>query len=195
MRPFVPALFVACLLGTVATAPADAATIRYAATLTGGQEVPANPSTGTGSVTVRIVDNETMIVALTFAGLTGSTTVAHIHAGAFGFNGPVMTTTPSFEGFPVGVTSGGYDASVDLLLASSYNPAFVTGHGGVPQARAAFLATLASGGAYFNLHSTAYPGGELRGQLALVPLPAGAALLALALAALGGAAALRRRAA
>src|SRR5439155_23025204 len=44
---------------------------------------------------------------------------------------------PDISGFPLGVTSGTYDNTLDLTLASSYNPVFVTDEGGVPQAEAA----------------------------------------------------------
>ena len=42
----------------------------------------------------------------------------------------VATTTPTFPGFPPGVTSGTYDNTLDTSLASAFNPAFVTDHGG-----------------------------------------------------------------
>jgi hypothetical protein len=67
------------------------------------------------------------------------------------------------------VTSGTYDNTLDLTQASSYNPAFVTAEGSVPNAEAALLAGIAAGEAYLNIHSTVVPGGEIRGFLALVP--------------------------
>jgi hypothetical protein len=48
----------------------------------------------------------------------------------------VATTLPTFAGFPLGVTSGTYINTLDLTLASSYNPAFVTANGGsMPHAK------------------------------------------------------------
>jgi hypothetical protein len=47
---------------------------------------------------------------------------------------------------------------------------------------------------YVNIHSTFRPGGEIRGQIVVVPEPAGFALVGLGLVALGTAARLRRRA-
>src|SRR5262249_10918988 len=88
-------------------------------------------------------------------------------------------TTPTFTGFPLGVTSGTYDHTFDTLSASSYNPAYVTAHGGTAAgAEAALAACLSAGGAYLNIHSTVDPGGEIRGfltpdnDLALTNIPA-----------------------
>ncbi len=174
----------------LAVGPASAATVTYRAALTGAAEVPPNPSPGTGAVTVDIVDGLVMTVSVSFADLLGPSTVAHIHNAPAGVNGPVMTTTPSFPGFPAGVTSGVYAGSFDLMAAGSWNPAFLNTYPDIDSARLAFLAALADGSAYFNLHSTVYPGGELRGQLAPIPLPATALLM---LAAFGLLGALRRR--
>ena len=53
-----------------------------------------------------------------------------------------------------------------MTLASSYNPAFVTAHGGtVAGAEADLLAGLKAGQAYLNIHSSTFPGGEIRGFL------------------------------
>jgi hypothetical protein len=72
------------------------------------------------------------------------------------------------------VTSGTYDMTLDLTSSSSYNPAFVTAEGSVATAEAALLAGIAAGDAYLNIHTTIYPGGEIRGFLepASVPEPA-----------------------
>ena len=102
----------------------------------------------------------------------------------------VATTVPTFPGFPLGVTSGTYDQMFDMTLASSYNPAFITAHGGtVASAEAALAASLADGTAYLNIHTTVRPGGEIRGfLLQSVPEPSGLILLGIgsfALTALG----------
>jgi hypothetical protein len=133
-----------------------------------------------------------MRVRVTFSGLLGDTTASHIHAAtAIPGTGTAMvaTTTPTFPGFPLGVTSGTYDQTFDMALASSYNPAFITANGGtVASAEAALAASLADGTAYLNIHTTVVPGGEIRGFLQVVPEPSGLILLgigSLALTALG----------
>ena len=169
-----------CLFAAAATA----APIVYVADLTGASESPPTGSPGTGSAIV-IIDPvaHTMSVHVVFSGLLGTTTASHIHcctAAPGTGNAMVATVTPTFTGFPGGVTSGTYDHTFDLTLASSWNPAFVTAKGGIDAAEAALVAGLAAGEAYLNIHSTVAPGGEIRGFL-VVPEPASLALLGIAL--------------
>lgn len=183
---------------SLATTQAQAAILVYAAILNGASEAPPNASAGTGLATVTIDTTlTTMRVQATFSGLTGNTTAAHIHgptllpgAGTAG----VITTTPSFVGFPLGVTSGSMDQTFDMTLAGSYNAAFITANGGTTAgAFTALQNSLNARTAYFNVHTSAFPGGEIRGFLATTaPEPT-----ALVLMGLGGVAALtlrRRRA-
>ena len=174
---FVASFAVATFL--VLSAPTVCAdTLTFTANLTGALEVPSNGSTGTGFAMV-VVDTtaNTMQVNVTFSGLSSGTTASHIHcclASPFltGSNVGVATTTPTFTGFPLGVTSGTYSHLFDLTLASSYNPAFVTAEGGtVSGAEAALLTGIEGGETYLNIHTTNFPGGEVRGFLAQVPEP------------------------
>ena len=54
-----------------------------------------------------------------------------------------------------------------------------------PQAEAALIAGIEDGQSYFNIHTTAFPGGEIRGQLEPTPLPAALPLFATGLGGLG----------
>jgi hypothetical protein len=166
----------------------------YTAPLLGSSEVPPNASPGNGTTTVTIdFDLFTMRVEASFADLIGTTTASHIHCCvAPGTNAGVATQLPSFTGFPLGVTSGTYDHTFDMALASSYNPSFITANGGtVSTAFNALVAGLDGGMAYLNIHTSVYGGGEIRGLLTPVPEPQ---TLALMLAGLGGLAwATRRR--
>jgi len=160
---------------------AEAVPIIYTTTLTGPAESPPNASPGTGFGEVDFdLAAHTMIVKMTFSGLLAGTTASHIHSPtALPGEGTaaVATTVPTFPGFPLGVTSGTYERSFDTSAASTYNPAFVTANGGsVPAAEAALAASLAARTAYLNIHTTMFPGGEIRGFLA-VPEPATLLLL------------------
>jgi hypothetical protein len=164
---------------------AQATPITYAAALSGPAEAPPNASPGTGFAVV-VIDTATnyLSVDVSFSGLIGNTTASHIHCctavpgtGAVG----VATQLPTFVGFPLGVTSGFYFNTFDLALASSWNPAFVAANGGTPlTAEAALAAGLVADRAYLNIHSTVFPGGEIRGFLtpvAGVPEPGSMILL------------------
>jgi len=170
---------------------AQAAPITFVADLTQGLEVPPTGSPGTGSATV-VLDTtaNTMHVDVTFSGLTSGTTASHIHcclASPFqtGANVMVATTTPTFPGFPLGVISGTYDMSFNLLDPGTYNPAFVTSafnpSGTIAGAEAALVAGIENGETYLNIHTTNFMGGEIRGFLVPAPEPASLVLLGSAL--------------
>ena len=183
----------------LSSASAASATITvYTTTLSGPAEAPPNSSPGTGSATVTIDDVlNTMRVQITFsdlvattaAGAPSGTTAAHIHAPTptpFTGTAGVATTLPTFPGFPLGVRSGSYDTLFDLLTASTYNTNYINANGGtVAGARAAFLAALASGTSYVNIHTNAFPGGEIRGFLRPVPEPATWAMMLIGFGAMG----------
>lgn len=180
-----PVLALVCFCAT----PAQATTITYGAFLSGPNESPPNasPGTGFGLVTIDDVLN-TMTIDIVFSGLvlTGSgTTASHIHCcTAIPGTGTasVATTVPFFPGFPIGVRSGTYNNTFDLLSPSTWNPAFVTANGNSLQVtRNVFLAGLAGGTTYLNIHSGTFGGGEIRGFLQVVPEPATISLLGLGL--------------
>jgi hypothetical protein len=159
------------------SAPATHASVfTFTAVLSGPQEVIPNTSPGTGFAVVTL-DNflHTLDVNVTFADLEEGTTASHIHcctavAGTGGAG--VATMTPRFTDFPLGVTSGTYSRSFDTTDVATYNAPFVTASGGTAaQAEAALLLGMLDGKAYFNIHTTAFPGGEIRGFLTEVPEP------------------------
>jgi hypothetical protein len=176
---------------TYSAPPAHAVPITYFADLSGAAESPPNASPGTGFAQVIIdIAAHTLQVTATFSDLLGTTTAAHIHcctATAGTGTAGVATQTPSFVGFPLGVTSGSYSSPVfDLTVAGSWNAAFIAANGGtIAAAEAALALGLAAGEAYFNIHTTVVPGGEIRGFLAPTPLPTALPLFVTGLGALG----------
>jgi hypothetical protein len=181
--------------------PTYAIPVLLGTTLSGANEVPVvnSPGTGQALVTVDAAAN-TLLVNVTFSGLTAPTSAAHIHCCApLGTNAPVATTVPAFPGFPLGVTSGTYSQTLDLTSAGSYRGGlspggFIDQNGGsVAAAEAVFIAGLLAGNTYLNIHTTANPGGEIRGQLQRVPEPASVLLVVVGLLGLGASAALTTR--
>ncbi|HEX2486553.1 MAG TPA: CHRD domain-containing protein [Myxococcota bacterium] len=149
----------------------------------------AQGATGSGSTTITLdtVAN-TLRVEATWSGLSGGTTVMHLHcctASPGTGTANVATTVPSFPNFPTGVMAGSYDMTFDLGADGTYNPAFITANGGTAAgAAAALIAGLDAGTEYLNVHSETFQGGEIRG-FPVVPEPATGTLLLVALAALG----------
>jgi hypothetical protein len=178
---------------------AAAAPIVFTANLDGPSEVPPNASPATGLAFVTIDEAaHTMRVDVVFDGLLAPNAAAHIHvidgpgdSILLDTLGPVATTTPTFSGFPTGTTSGVFDQTFDMTLAASYRAGWVTDSGGIiAGAEAALFAGIVDGRGYFNIHSTAFPGGEIRGFLQPVVTPEPASIL---LFASGAAAVLLRR--
>jgi hypothetical protein len=181
------------LLTVVLPVPAGwAATTVLSANLSQANEVPPTGSPGTGTAIVTLdTTAQTLQVQETFSGLESGTTASHIHcclASPFlpGVNVGVATTVPTFPGFPLGVTSGTYNMTFDLTMASTYNPAFVTAQGGIVAGAEAALGTaLLAGETYINIHTSMFPNGEIRGFLAAVPEPATWVMMLIGFAGLG----------
>lgn len=157
----------------------------YIFNIDGATEIPANASPGTGFAKVTFdLDLSMMRVEASFSGLLGNTTAAHIHCCDFMPDGRagVATMTPSFTGFPLGVTAGSMDQTFDMTLASSYRAQFLTANGdSVSNALNSLLGGLDSGMAYFNIHTSSFQPGEIRGLAQLVPEPTSGLLVLIGL--------------
>ena len=107
-------------------------------TLTGAQEVPANTSTASGSSNIRVAPDRSVTGGVRYTGMVA--TVAHIHEAPVGANGPVIV--------PLVQTAAGMFA---VPAGTVLTP---------PQ-----YASYQAGNLYVNVHSAAYPAGEIRAQL------------------------------
>ena len=138
--PIRSVLAAAALSAGLLATPAFAEMLNFHATLTGGEEVPANDSAGTGMVEATF-DTDTKIFrwTITYEGLTGDATAAHFHGPAApGENaGPVVP----IEGALASPIEG--EATLDETQVSD----------------------MQGGMWYFNVHTAQYPDGELRGQV------------------------------
>jgi hypothetical protein len=151
---------------------APTAMVRFVASLDGASENPPNDSPGTGTATVEIdTAARTLTIRIDLAGLTGRTTAAHIHcctadrgSGMIG----IAVTPVTLTGFPFGVTSGSYEQRFDLTNSSIYTLNFIAnfGSGSTEGTEAALIAGIQAGKAYVDIHSIAFPAGEIRGFLA-----------------------------
>jgi hypothetical protein len=162
---------VVCLLAGVAQAQHRAS--RVSASLSGDNEVPAVSTTAGGQFKADIDDAAQAVdYELTFSGLRGNVTMAHIHFGQPFANGGVMvwlcgtTVQPGPAGTPTcpaagGTVTGTVDAA-DIQQVGGNPPG---SQGIAPGEFAEMVAAIRKGLAYVNVHSSTSPGGEIRGQI------------------------------
>jgi hypothetical protein len=147
------------LAGELVASSAQAQAI-FTGALDGATVNPPNASPATGA-TEATVDEDELLVEISFSGLTGTTTGSHLHCCATPpANAGVAVFYPSFPG---GVTSGVYANTFDLASTGTYFASFLTANGGTAAgATAALLSGMEDGRAYTCVHTTVFPGSEIR---------------------------------
>lgn len=154
-----------------AIAPQAQAIDYYRAVSSGPSEATPNPSPGY-SIGHLELDGTMLRANIPFADLVSGTIGAHIHCCTTDSFTGTAGVAIGFDDFPSGATSGFYTRLFDLTDASIYDPAFLTAFGGTAAgASAALLDGLSEHTAYVNIHTTQYPGGEIRGFLVAAPIP------------------------
>lgn len=134
--------------------------VRFRATLAGSEEVPpvTTAATGTSEFTLSRT-NDTLFVNVTVNALT-NVRFGHFHTGARGANGAVvafLVDPPTLAGAQNGRIGKQFITAANLTGTLANQPL------------SALIDQMRAGNIYVNLHTDANPGGEVRGQVALVP--------------------------
>lgn len=136
------------MVGFAAPTHAQGSDMMLSATLSGAQEVP-NPGDpdGTGTAMITLRANNEVCWDMKVSAITLPAAAAHIHEGAPGVAGPVVVplSAPDANGMAMGCTNA--DAAVAERIRQ--NP----------------------GGFYVNVHTSDFPAGAVRGQLAMGAAP------------------------
>ncbi|AYA37906.1 CHRD domain-containing protein [Hymenobacter oligotrophus] len=144
MKRFSTMLLLAGLMATAACNDSNdddntPTTMQASATLNGSQEVPANNSAATGTMTGTYdKSTRTLTYTVTYQGFTPA--AGHIHQAPPGQNGGVIVPFSSVATSPIRGTATLTEADAASLMA---------------------------GNTYVNLHSSTYPNGEIRGNITL----------------------------
>lgn len=138
MRRLRTSMLLTCLCSALAFSAAQGEVV-FSAVLSGANEVPPNASPGVGTAVLTLNDAQTEVsFHIEFSGLLGTETAAHFHNAPPGTNGSVVF------GLPLGSPKDGVwavgPAEVAMLMAEEV---------------------------YVNVHTTSFPGGEIRGNLAI----------------------------
>lgn len=152
----------ALALVLVLSTQASAQTITLTANLNGGEETPASLNTGAvGTVEVSVdATNREVAVTLRVFNLPTPATAGHIHIGSKGTPGPtVLNFPPSLVGrtgdftmvFRLGDTAGVFNARAAIGIHTIDDA----------------IQAIVGGNSYVNVHTTQFPGGEIRGQLTI----------------------------
>jgi hypothetical protein len=158
---------VAGLLGVVAAAVAGGGARDVREHLTGYEETPLTLSTtGFGDLRAKVRDNE-IKYRLTYGQLEGDVTQSHIHLGREAITGGVSAFLCSnLSNGPAGTQAcpGPHDGTIEGTIKADdvIGPA---GQGINPGEFAELLRAIRAGATYANVHSTKYPGGEIRAQI------------------------------
>ncbi len=141
---------------------------RIEARLKGYQEVPAVSSVASGRFKATLdAASGSIAYELSYSGLEGTVTMSHIHLGQHGVNGGVMVwlcqTATNVD--PTALSPSCPQSGTVSGVIQAANVIGPSGQGVAAQEFAEMVAALRAGVAYVNVHSSKFPGGEIRGQL------------------------------
>jgi len=160
------------LLGLGSFALADGGSKNVRGQLIGYQEVPSVSTAASGEFDARIVDDSTIEYSLSYTDLEGAVQQAHIHFGQLSVNGGISVFLCSNLGNgPAGTQPcPAPPTTITGTIVAADVSAVPAAGGAVTQGIAAgefaeLLAAIRAGATYANVHSTRWPGGEIRAQL------------------------------
>jgi len=136
--------------------------------LIGYQEVPAVSTVARGDFHARISNDNTMIAyELSYSGLEGDVQQAHIHFGQHSVNGQIVVflCTNLGNGPPGTQACPAPPATITGVLAAADMIGLAAGQGIEAGEFAELLRAVRAGATYVNVHSTKFPGGEIRAQI------------------------------
>lgn len=160
------------LISTVA-ATADESTLVMRANLSGFNEVIPKATMATGTFKAKASGGK-IFFTLTYSNLTTPAFMAHYHFAQPGVNGGIfiwlcgLPGTPAHQTCPPGTAASGPATVTGTITASDIQPLNTPGPtdqdvsaGDMGTA----LRIVESGDAYVNVHTSRFPGGEIRGQV------------------------------
>ena len=146
------------------------------AKLTGYEEVPAVSSLNArGKIKLKIKNSTSIEYTLSYSGLSAPATQAHIHFAQWGVNGGIMAwlCDSATNNSPVATTPACLpgNTGAKVTITGTIVPADIQAIAGPPNQGIAAgefeeaVAAIKAGVAYANVHTSTFPGGEIRGQL------------------------------
>lgn len=142
--------------------------------LTGYQEVPAVSTGAGGQFRARISNDESSIQwELSYANLEGSVQQSHIHLGQAGVNGGISVfLCTNLGNGPAGIQACPPSPATisGTIMANDVSPNIPATNGARTQGLntgelAELIRAMRAGSTYVNVHSTTWPGGEIRKQI------------------------------
>ena len=150
----------AVMVNLIAAPMVTSQTERFSASLAGGNEVPPINSAGTAAFDMTIRD--TITFSLTFSGLSSPLIFSHLHFAPSKVAGGVMIFLCGGGNQPAcpAATSGTITGTI-----TAANVTGPTGQGINPGDLNSALEAVRSDLSYANMHTTMFPGGEIRGNV------------------------------
>lgn len=135
---------------------------RFHSEMNGFQEVPSVSTMGFGELDAWLVNDTTLHYVFRYAGLEGGASLfAHIHVGQRSVNGGVSAFLCGGGNKPPCPPVAG-EIEGDITPADVVGP---NGQGVEAGSFAELLRMMRAGHSYSNIHTTRWPGGEIRGQI------------------------------